>query len=170
MHTDEPRDALLDSPFEALRGALAARDTPPGVENELMAAFARQHPKRRWYQSLSRPQWGMAGGLGSAVAVLMVFLLSPPAPPPNPLPAKLQKGEGASSLAGYDNGGAFIALESLERIEQEPAPRIVETEVARTALASLGVPVTPENAGDLVRAELLLGADGQPLALRLSTL
>lgn len=162
MHTDEPRDALLDSHFDALRGALAQRHTPPGVEKELMAAFARQYPKRRWYQSLSRAQWGVAGGLGSAAAVVALLMLS--------LHAPLPVGSGAEPLAGFAYGGAFIALESIERIKQEPAPRIVETEVARTALAPLGVPVTPENAGDWVRAEMLLSANGQPLALRLSTL
>ena len=163
MHTDQPRDALLDAPFDALRGALAERHTPPGVEKDLMAAFARQYPKRRWYQRWSGPQWGMAaGGRGSAAAVLTVLMLS--------LHAPLPVGGGAGPLAAIDNGGAFIAIESLERIRQEPAPRIVETEVMRTELASLGVPVTPENAGDRVRAEMLLGADGQPLAFRLSAL
>jgi len=162
MHTDEPRDSLLTHHFDALRRALAARETPPGVEKELMAAFARQYPKQRWYHSVSRAQWGMAGGLGSAAAVVTVLMLSLHAPP--------QAGEGAGPLAGFDNGAAFIALEPLERIKREPDPRIVETEIARTALASLGVPVTPENAGDQVRAEMLIGANGQPLALRLSTL
>ncbi len=47
---------------------------------------------------------------------------------------------------------------------------MLETEVPRTALAALGVPVSPENAGDSVRAELLVGADGSPLALRLIAL
>lgn len=162
MHTDESRDAQLTAPFEALRGALAARHTPPGVEQELMAAFAQRYPKRRWYQSMSRARWGMAGGLGSAAAVAAALVLSLYAPP--------QVGGGAGQLAGFDSGAAFIALEPLERIRQEPDPRIVETEIARTALAALGVPVTPENAGDQVRAELLIGADGQPLALRLSSL
>jgi hypothetical protein len=68
-----------------------------------------------------------------------------------------------------DSGGAFIALESLERIEAEPSPRMVETQVPRTSLAALGLPVTPENAGDSVKAEMLIAADGEPLALRLSS-
>jgi hypothetical protein len=47
---------------------------------------------------------------------------------------------------------------------------MVETEVPRTTLASLGLPVTPENAGDSVKAEMLVAADGEPLALRLSSI
>ena len=46
---------------------------------------------------------------------------------------------------------------------------MVEATVPRNALASLGVPVSPENAGDLVHAEMLVGHDGHPLALRLAT-
>jgi hypothetical protein len=47
---------------------------------------------------------------------------------------------------------------------------MVETEVPRTALAPLGLSVTPENAGESVRAEMLVAADGEPLALRLSSI
>jgi hypothetical protein len=46
---------------------------------------------------------------------------------------------------------------------------MVETEVPRSSLASLGLPLTPDNAGDSVKAEMLVAADGQPLALRLSS-
>ena len=68
-----------------------------------------------------------------------------------------------------DKGAAFIALDSFERIEAEPAPRLVETEVPRTMLAAFGLPAAPENAGEAVRAEMLIGAGGEPLALRLSS-
>ncbi|WP_343732419.1 hypothetical protein [Duganella sp.] len=151
MHTDESRDPLLD----ALRGALAERDTPPAVEDALMAAFARQHPKRRWCQRISAARWGMAGGLASAALVVLVLSLH----------TQPQVAAHAVPFAG-----PFIALEPLERIRSDPDPRVVETRIARTALAGLGVPLTPENAGDQVRAEMLIGADGQPLALRLSSL
>jgi hypothetical protein len=69
-----------------------------------------------------------------------------------------------------DGAGVFIALDSLDRIEQEPAPRMVQAQVPRAALASLGVAITPENAGDSVKAEMLVGANGHPLALRLTSL
>ena len=39
----------------------------------------------------------------------------------------------------------------------------------RTALAPLGVTVSPENAADTVRAEMLVAADGHPLAVRLTS-
>ena len=69
---DESREPLLASPFDALRAAMAQQDTPRGVEKELMAAFAKQFPPKRWYQRLTPGQWGMAGGLGSTLAAVML--------------------------------------------------------------------------------------------------
>lgn len=162
MNTKEPLDPRLAAPFDALRSAMAGIGAPPGVQKELMAAFAKQFPQKRWYQKLSLPQWGMAGGLGSMAMAVMVFLLAARAP----LPAGMADGQ---PLIGLDNGAAFIALDSFERIEQEANPRMVQTDVPRTALAALGVPITPENAGDSVRAEMLVSAEGEPLALRLTS-
>lgn len=163
MDTHDIDDPLLSSPFDALRGEMARLDAPRCVEKELMQAFAQQFPRKpRWYEKLATPRWSIAGSVASAALVALVFVLAPHGP-------QLRGSEGGA-LVGRDAGGAFIALESLERIEQEPTPRLVEAEVPRTALASLGLPVSPENAGESIRAEMLVAADGQPLALRLSSL
>lgn len=158
MHHD-PTDPALAAPLAALRSASAACTTPPRVEHALMAAFARQFPRRRWYQRFSGAQWGWAGGLGSAAAAALAVLV---------LRAPLPGAAGGPPLPA-DDGLAFIALASPERIEQESSPRMLEASLQRTELAALGVPVSPETAGDSVRAELLVGADGSPLALRLSS-
>ena len=124
-----------------------------------MDAFARQFPRQRWYHALSLRQWGMAGGATSTALVAIVALsLSMQAP----------QGIGVQAAwTAEDAGPDFIALASAERIEQEPNAQIVQTDLPRTALASLGVPLSPDNAGEFVRAEMLVGADGSPLALRL---
>jgi hypothetical protein len=143
-------------------------DAPHGVEKELMQAFARQFPpKRRWYQTLSPSGWVLGGGLSAACVAVLAFSLSLQLPH-GAAPGSSAHGRPLVSRA--DDGGLFIALDSLERIEQEPAPRMVETEVPRTSLAALGVPLTPDNAGDAVKAEMLLASDGQPLALRLRSI
>ena len=152
-------DPLLAAHFGALRAGLAGIDAPRCVEKELMQAFARSFPaRRRWYQRLSLPQWGTAGALCSLTAVAMLLALSP---------HRAVTVDGPS-LVAIDKGGAFIALDSLERIEQEPDTRVVAAELPRTALAPLGVAVDPADAGATVRAEMLVAADGQPLAVRLS--
>ena len=60
----------------------------------------------------------------------------------------------------------FIALQSLEQIALEPAPHLIETAVARMWLAAFRVAINPEAAGDSMRAEMLVSASGQPLAMR----
>lgn len=157
--TDLPPDARVDAALRTLREQTASLETPRAVEDALLAAFAQQHaPPRRWYQAWRRPRWNAGIGLaGLAAAVLAVMLaVSVPAPMPP-----------AQHTASVEDGGDFFALETAERIAMEPAPQLVETEVARTSLAGLGVPLSPDNAGDLVRAQFLVGADGHPLALRL---
>lgn len=156
-HTHSP-DPQLAARFAALRSELAGHAAPRCVEKELLQAFARQFPpKRPWYRRLSLPHWGAAGAVCSLTVVAVLLALAPHrtvtiGPP----------------LLGFDDGAAFIALESLERIASEPHTRMVEAELPQAALAPLGMPVDPQNAGNPVRAQMLVAEDGQPLALRLS--
>jgi len=164
---DGAADEPLAAGLHALRAGLALHNAPPGVQKELMAAFARQFPARRWYQRLSPGQWGLAGGTGAGIAAVLAGLaivLGQQAP----VELGGRNLPGAPAMLAFDERGDFLALASLERIEQESSPQMVETNVPRTELAMLGVPVNPENAGESVRAELMIGADGSALALRLS--
>ena len=157
---DDSPDAGLTAAFTALRSELAGLDTPRCVEKELLQAFKHQFaPKRRWYQALSLPQWGTAGALCSLTAVVLLLARAP----------HEAVSVGSQPLVSFDNGAAFVALDSLERIEAEPDAQLVEADVPRTALAPLGVSVSPDNAADTVRAEMLVAADGHPLAVRLSS-
>lgn len=154
---DDTIDPALATRLAALRSELAGHEAPRCVEKELLQAFARQFPKKqRWYR-LSLPQWGTAGALASLCGAALLLALAPH-----------QAITVGPPVIGIDNGAAFIALESLERIESEPFTRVVEAELPQTALASLGMPIDPQTAGDTVRAEMLVAEDGHPLALRLS--
>ena len=153
----------LDARLAALRTSIAQLDTPRCVEKELMQAFgAAFAPRKPWYRRLSLPEWSAAAGGVLLSAAVLALLLVPP--------RLAGDGYATSPLLHFDDGAAFIALDSVERIEQESAPRLVEAEVPRTMLAALGLPVSPENAGEPVYAEMLVGAGGEPLALRLSSI
>src|SRR5450830_1878666 len=142
---------LRDPLFDGLRDELAGLDTPPGVRKELLAAFARPRT--------ALPGWRLTGG-GAALATVLVTVL---------IAALYQAGAPASPTTYTAAGrGDFVALEPLERIEQDPAPTLLSTTVPRAALTALGVAVDPQDAGDMMQAEMLVGADGSPLALRLA--
>ena len=161
MDTRKTTETDRDPLFDALRAEVGRLDAPRGVEKELLQAFAKLHPpKRRWYHRLAVRPFALAGSL-VAGALVLAFAVRAPHP---------AEGGNAGALVSLDGNGVFIALDSAERIAAEPAPRMVAADVPRTSLAALGVPLTPENAGDSVRAEMLVAADGQPLALRLSAL
>jgi hypothetical protein len=162
MTTDAPRDPLLDRQLAELRGAMASLDAPRGVEKELMAAFTLRHAKQPWYRALSPAQWRIGAGIGALAMAAAVSVLV--------LHAPVRLGPAGAGLPYQEDGGYFIALDSLERIEREAGTAMIEAELPRTELASLGIPVTPENAGDSVRAELLVSADGRPLAVRLTSI
>ena len=153
----------LDTRLAQLRAGMAQRDAPRCVEKELMQAFARQFVRQEpWYWRLGWREWSATAAC-VLVSIAVLGLLS--------LPPRLEGAlPDAYPLVRIDNGAAFIALDSFERIEAEPAPRLVETEVSGTILAALGLPLTPENAGGAVRAEMLVGAGGEPLALRLTSI
>lgn len=163
MNNDTPDiDADLDARLAHLRGASAGLDAPRCVEKELMQAFKAQFARPRpWYRRLNLLEWSAAGICAAVTTGVLGLLLVPP---------DLAYQPGSSPLVQIDNGAAFIALDSFERIEDDPAPRLVETEVSRTLLAALGLPVAPEEAGEAVRAEMLVGAGGEPLALRLTSI
>lgn len=70
--------------------------------------------------------------------------------------------------AQSDGGDApYIALQPMERIAQERDATVVTTTFPRALLANYGLPVSPERAGEPVRADMLLSSSGQPLALRI---
>lgn len=153
----------LDARLAILRATLADVDTPRCVEKELMQAFGAAFASRKpWYRRLSLPEWAAAGAGSLVSAAVLALLLVPPR-----LAGELHA---AQPLVRFDDGAAFIALDSFERIDQETEPRLVEAELPRTMLAALGLPVTPENAGEAVHAEMLVGAGGEPLALRLTSI
>lgn len=160
MKTNDDYDDILQPRFAQLRAGMEAHSAPPGVEKELMDAFRKQHATRRWYHRLSPGSWGLAG-VGSACAAALVLMVT--------LQGARQGGGEALPLVHIDGGAAFIALDSLERIENDPAPRLVEADLPGSALAGAGVPVSPENAGRSVRAEMLVSSEGEPLAVRLTS-
>lgn len=169
--TEHTPDAHVDAALRTLREQTSSLETPRAVEDALLAAFAQQqrrqgqqqhHEKKvRWFDRLAMPRWGTGMGLAGLGAAVLAAILLLAVPPEHPLPAT------GVLHASADDGGDFIALASAEHIALEPRPQLIETDVARTALASLGVPLSPDNAGDLVRAQILVGADGEALALRL---
>jgi hypothetical protein len=172
---------FLDSELDNLRVQMSEVTMPPAVEGAVLAVFANHrrtqanamsntdNPKlrRTWLTAFS--QWvAPASALAASVVMGMWLSLSLLLPTDQLSQVKTTDATSQIDNIGRDNSAPFFALQSLEQISLEPNPRLIETRIPKMMLASMGVSVPPEMAAESLRAEMLVSAAGQPLALRFS--
>jgi hypothetical protein len=151
---DPARNTLLDLRLDAVRRALDEHTAPPAIEEALLERFARRKREARRPRLWWMPPLALAATL--AIVSWMVRAPLPMAPLGVPKSAPLEA-----------DPGPFLALKPLERIALEPGTTVVATEFPRALLAHWGLPVSPDRAGEPVRAEMLYSAEGEALAVRL---
>ena len=148
------QNTLLDLKLDELKRELGTIDAPGAIESALLARFRAQGSASR------RPRlWWMPPLALAATLALMSWIIRGPLP-------EAQRVAAVASGAETDPG-PFLALRPLERIALEPGTTMVTTEFPRALLADWGLPVSPDRAGEPVRAEMLYSADGEPIAVRL---
>jgi hypothetical protein len=146
-------EILLDSRLDDVKRELETMKAPPAIEAALVQRFRAQRKRS------ARPRlwWVPPLALAATIALVSWMVRTP-----------LQTAPRGDVLASAsDDPGPFLALKPLERIALEPSTTVVETEFPRALLADWGLPVSPDRAGEPVRAEMLYSADGEPLAVRL---
>ncbi len=143
---------LLDSRLDDLKRAMESLQAPATIEDALVARFRRKHRA-----STRPPLWWVPPLALAATIVLVSWMVRMPTPA-SPVEA---------TSAASEDPGPFLALKPLERIALEPSTTVVATEFPRALLADWGLPVSPDRAGEPVRAEMLYSAEGEPLAIRL---
>ena len=144
----------VDTSLSQLRGELQALRAPVALEDALLAHYRREHRAPR-----PRLWWMPPLALAATVAIVSWMIRGP-------LPAMPQAARAPAAAVESDHG-PFLALKPLERIALEPGTTVVATEFPRALLADWGLPVSPDRAGEPVRAEMLYSADGEALAVRL---
>jgi hypothetical protein len=150
---DLAQDTLLDLRLEGLKRELQAFTAPEALGNELARRFRAQ-------RRAPRPTlWWMPPLALAATVALVSWMIRAPLPT-----APMAIAPAATPEA---DPGPFLALRHLERIALEPGTTVVSTEFPRALLADWGLPVSPDRAGEPVRAEMLYSAQGEPLAVRL---
>jgi len=149
----------VDRGLAALRAACADLHPPAAIENALAAKFRRTHP------GAARPRlWWMPPLALAATIAMMSWVIRGPMPDATSL---VSLAPPTTTIECDRDPGPFLALQPLDRIASESGTRVVATEFPRALLADWGLPVSPDRAGEPVRAEMLYSADGEPLAVRL---
>lgn len=152
----------LDGSLSALRAATQSLAPEPAMEAKLVAALRKRKRKSmlNWLTAsgataLGIPSVALTLSLGFVGWMLLSTALIP----------QVQPAPSVANVAG--SNAPFIALQSAARIALEPSATLISTTFPRALLASYGMPVAPERAGDQVRADMLIASNGQPLALRI---
>lgn len=165
--------AALDQHLDTLRTATADLMPRATLEADLLKQWQRRSRPGvlAWLAGQPQKPAGGFSGLGqfgvptAALALSLAFvgwmtlapLLGQAPRAPIDAPASTQ----------VPSDAPFIALQPIERIALERDATVVSTTFPRALLANFGMPVSPERAGESVRADMLLSVSGQPLALRI---
>lgn len=181
--------ALADASESA--GSIAREaQTPPHVEGALLAEFRNHHRRASWRRSL---EWA---SVGAAAAVLLVFLWTisgrskgQTAPPP-PKDASSQTGmpleAKSAALPAEDEStqdaeveipdtstseafvaSDFVAVPFTAGISADDPGMVVRVQLTRASLSELGYPIAETPDEELILADVLVGEDGWPRAVKL---
>jgi hypothetical protein len=141
------------------RDALNRQLPPANLLAQVQAALPATPPAprrgvRRWASATALALPGLA-----AIGCLVWALQLTPPPQSQGHPLRAQAPDGL---------GGFVPVAAAQSWPQDSTPAwLVNTELRRDRLALLGLPFDPGRAGDSVRAELLVRASGEVLAVRL---
>jgi hypothetical protein len=135
-------------------------EAPARVEARLLTAFREEagSTNRRIRPRGTTP--ALAWAFAAAMAVLAVSLVRsrPPAAPPVTRPA----------VEWAVAGEGFMPLPDAPEIGAGEDLNLVRLEVPRSAVAVMGFPVNADGPAETVEADVVLGPDGLPRAVRFS--
>jgi hypothetical protein len=170
--------------------SLRELQAPPSVETAVMAAFRTHHRHAAWRR---RFEWA---AMGAAAALVLFFLWTTTGPSKgqsSPSPRKdvssqsnepldaqatvpsqpdeivpTAETEEANAVIGENLAGEdFVPLPFADEIGPEDLGMVVRVQLTRASLTELGYPVTDTPDDDLISADVLVGEDGWPRAVRL---
>jgi hypothetical protein len=163
----------LEAGLKQMASGQAGWSAPPRVEAALVERFRSQTrlqpvavlPARvPFWMRFRLPGLAVTGGLAAVLALVLISRL----PHSSPMVA----GTGASQAAeldddsALDNGFVLLPYADFGEIANAAESDVVRVEMPRSALVTLGVPVSDDDNSASVEAELLLGEGGVPQAVR----
>ena len=155
------------------------------LENSLTAAF-REHQRNmeraRYRERRARLRWAEWAALAAAVAVLLAVgawnfsrgRAMVNGTKANQATATVNSANNGTANATPQEVGVeaaaedsdFVPLPYAEEILPDDSGVVVRVSMARSALGSLGYPIDEVDGGDVIQADLLIGEDGWPRAVR----
>jgi hypothetical protein len=165
-------------------------EAPEHVEALLMVRFREQYrgmERVRYRERQRRLRWAEWASLAAAAAALLAVgawnfsrgRVNVPKGNPSADVASTAgsngsnaSGTGSVATAGTtamadDASSDFVPVPYAEGLSQDDGGLVVRVSMTRSALGNLGYPVDEINGGDVIQADVLVGEDGWPRAVRL---
>lgn len=152
---------------------------PAGIEERLADAFREHHSnleRARHRERRARWRWAEWIGLAAAAAVLVTigawkFSGSRMVKNGGSITASLNGSRQVDVDAGEaelaNTGEDFVPVPYGESLSAEDSGVIVRVSMTRGTLENLGYPVDEVNASEVIQADVMVGEDGLPVAVRL---
>ncbi|HEY7390780.1 MAG TPA: hypothetical protein VH640_19855 [Bryobacteraceae bacterium] len=163
----------LEAGLKQMAAAQVGWSAPPRVEAALVQQF-RSEAKRQmispaparkpFWMRFRLPGLAAAGVLATALALLLISR-TPHSSPTVARTAATQASE-LDDDSALDNGFVLLPYANSGEITNAAEADVVRVEMPRSALVTLGVPVSDDGNSATVEAELLLGEGGVPQAVR----
>jgi hypothetical protein len=159
--------------FERMRAAAQTRGADVARRRNLMQEFARRRERYHSRREVKAWSWTLAAAVGVILAVIGGHewgVRTQPTPVPavrthgvrNTESVLYEVSNDASALSGED----FVAVPYAPPLAPGELIRVLRTNLYPQALASLGIDVDPS--GDNFAAEVVVGEDGLPRAVRIA--
>ena len=161
METPVVEREVLDR-LRELADASSSRLPSPDVEARLLQAFAearRPHSELATGQLRWLPAIAASAVLATVVALLVLQTRG--------LPTRQTAGTEVASVPARDPLDGFVPIPGAATLPQLESASIVRYELPLAALPAYGVEIVPDAARRSVEADLLIGQDGYPRAIRL---
>ena len=184
---------VLAEVTEAAAGSVRNQQAPPNVEAALLSAFRNQ--RRRGHTTLLRTlEWAAAGAAAAMLAAMLWTSSVPSKGQPQPAPRKDVSSQSKAPLDATGPGPSsslpeetaqgseleasntgttvtysvtdFVPVPFTEGIGPEDPGMVVRVQLTRASLTELGYPVADTPDDDLISADVLVGEDGWPRAVR----
>ena len=163
-------ETRLSAGMRAVAEDMARLEAPGRVEARLLTAFRRHSGSpspvragRPWFPAVA---WAAALAAMIAAGVFVVRSREPEAQRPTPRRVELAMLD--TSVSGLDAAmeEGFLPLPGAAHLANAEDVDVLHVELPRSAMMQVGIEVSPDRAGETVRADVMVGADGMARAVR----
>jgi len=181
---------VLAEATETAGNSLREQEAPPSVEAAVLKAFRSHHRHAAWRR---RFEWAAMGTAAALVLAILWTTAGPSRGQSSPSPKKdvtsqsigpldaqttapsqpdeiapVAETEETNVVTGEDLAADnFVPLPFTDDIGPEELGMVVRVQLTRASLAELGYPVVDSTDDDLILADVLVGEDGWPRAVKL---